>query len=217
MSWGLGWKRPSEVFHLTLNYGSYEPAENPGRISSSSNSSSSSASSASSSSSLLMQDQELGFRIDLDWSAGDDEDQVALRLQSQLMVALPMPQDSVVVELTSDEEEGNVGVEMKVVKRRDPLRAVTLNKTAGSGQQSDGTGVLTRLLRLDLASQAPGVADGVSACGDHWKSVTMLNLSGCGLSVSFLFDSVPYYYCCDSSSWLALIDLSFIVILSICV
>lgn len=177
MSWGLGWKRPSEVFHLTLNYGSDEPAENPGRISSSS------ASSASSSSSLLMQDQELGFRIDLDWSAGDDEDQVALRLQSQLMVALPMPQDSVVVELTSDEEEGNVGVEMKVVKRREPLRAVTLNKTASSGQQSDGTGVLTRLLRLDLASQAPGVADGVSACGDHWKSVTMLNLSGCGLSV----------------------------------
>lgn len=182
MSWGLGWKRPSEVFHLTLNYGSDEPAENPGRISSASNSSASS-----SSSSILSQDQELGFRIDLDWSAGDDEDQVALRLQSQLMVALPMPQDTVVVELTSGEEERNVGVEMKVVKRREPLRAVTLNKTAGSGQQSDGTGVLTRLLRLDFASQMPGVADGVSACGDHWKSVTMLSLCGCGLSVSLPF------------------------------
>ncbi|EXB88434.1 Calcium-independent phospholipase A2-gamma [Morus notabilis] len=176
MSWGLGWKRPSEVFHLTLNYGSDEPAENPGRISSASNSSASS-----SSSSILSQDQELGFRIDLDWSAGDDEDQVALRLQSQLMVALPMPQDTVVVELTSGEEERNVGVEMKVVKRREPLRAVTLNKTAGSGQQSDGTGVLTRLLRLDFASQMPGVADGVSAFGG--KSVTMLSLCGCGLSV----------------------------------
>ena len=28
-------------------------------------------------------------------SAGDDEEQMALRLQSQLMVALPMPQDTV--------------------------------------------------------------------------------------------------------------------------
>ena len=180
MSWGLGWKRPSEVFHLTLNYGSDEPAENPGRISSSSSSSSSSACS----SSIMSQDQELGFRIDLDWSAGDEEDQVALRLQSQLMVALPMPQDTVVVELRSGEEEGNVGVDMKVVKRREPLRAVTLNKTAGSGQQSDGTGVLTRLLRSDFTSKLPGVGDGVSGCGEHWKSVTLLRLSGCGLSVS---------------------------------
>ncbi|PON38399.1 Patatin-related protein [Parasponia andersonii] len=177
MSWGLGWKRPSEVFHLTLNYGSDEPAENPGRTSSCSSSSSSS------SSSILWQDLELGFRIDLDWSAGDDEDQVALRLQSQLMVALPMPQDTVVVKLRSDEEEENVGLDMKVVKRREPLRAVTLNKAAGSGQQSDGTGVLTRLLRSDLTSKLPEVGDGVSGCGEHWKSVTLLSLCGCGLSV----------------------------------
>lgn len=177
MSWGLGWKRPSEVFHLTLNYGSDEPpAESLGRLSSSSNSSAAS---------VMSQDQELGFRIDLDWSAGDDEDQVALRLQSQLMVAQPVPQDTVLVELRSDEEARNVSVEMKVVKRREPLRAVTLNKTAGSGQQSDGTGVLTRLLRLDLASKAQGVAEGgVSSCGEHWKSVTLLSLSNCGLSVS---------------------------------
>lgn len=69
-------------------------------------------------------DQELGFRIDLEWTAGvDDEDQVALRLQSQLMVALPLPQDMVVVELKEGE---GVRVEMKVVKRREPLKAVTM-------------------------------------------------------------------------------------------
>ncbi|XP_060973260.1 phospholipase A I isoform X1 [Cannabis sativa] len=179
MSWGLGWKRPSEVFHLILNYGSDEPAENPGRISSSS----SSSLSPSSSSSVLSQDQELGFRIDLDWSGGDDEDQVALRLQSQLMVALPMPQDTVIVELTTDEEDRNVGVDMKVVKRREPLRAVSLNKTAGSGQQSDGTGVLTRLLRSEFTSKLPEVGEGVSGCGEHWKTVTLLSLCNCGLSV----------------------------------
>ncbi|KAI3511133.1 hypothetical protein L1887_18277 [Cichorium endivia] len=40
---------------------------------------------------------ELGFQIDLDWNAGDDEDQVTLRLQSQVMVVLPLPQDKVVI------------------------------------------------------------------------------------------------------------------------
>lgn len=176
MSWGLGWKRPSEIFHLTLNYGNEEPAENPGRTSSSSSASSSSSSSAPT---MVSQDQELGFRIELEWSAGDDEDQVALRLQSQLMVALPMPQDTVEVDLRPDEaSEENVGVEMRVVKRRESLRAVTMSRSAGSGQQSDGAGVLTRLLRSGLA-----VADGVSDCGEHWKSVTLLSLCGCGLSV----------------------------------
>lgn len=177
MSWGLGWKRPSEIFHLALSYGNEEPPENPGRTSSSSASSSSSRSS--SASSIVAQDQELGFRIELEWSSGDDEDQVALRLQSQLMVALPMPQDTVEVELKAEEE--NVDVEMKVVKRREPLRVVTMTKAVGSGQQSDGTAVLTRLLRSNLAPTIP--ADSVSECGDHWRTVTVICLSGCGFSV----------------------------------
>lgn len=159
MSWGLGWKRPSEVFHLTLDYSSGDTAVDHPRISSS-------------------EDQELGFRIALDWTAGDDEDQVALRLQSQLMVALPLPQDSVVVELKEGKGGAdNVGVDMKVVKRRDPLRGVKMSKTVGSGQQSDGIGVVTRLIRS-------GVKDGVAACNEHWKTVTVLNFCGCGLSVS---------------------------------
>ncbi|KAG6691553.1 hypothetical protein I3842_10G068800 [Carya illinoinensis] len=182
MSWGLGWKRPSETFHLRLNYGNEESQENPGRTSSASSSSSSSSSSAS----IMSQDQELGFRIELDWSAADDEDQVYLRLQSQLMVALPMPQDAVEVELRPGEEEAvggpNVGVEMRVVKRREDVRSVTMTKSTGSGQQNDGTGVLTRLLRSNLSPLMPGVADGVSDCGEHWKSVTVLSLCGCGLS-----------------------------------
>ncbi|XP_035545506.1 phospholipase A I-like isoform X2 [Juglans regia] len=182
MSWGLGWKRPSETFHLRLNYGNEESQENPDRTSSASSSSSSSSSSAS----IMSQDQELGFRIELDWSAADDEDQVALRLQSQLMVVLPMPQDAVEVELRPEEEEAvgepNVRVEMRVVQRREDLRSVTMTKSAGSGQQNDGTGVLTRLLRSNLAPLMPGVADGVSDCGEHWKSVTVLSLCGCGLS-----------------------------------
>ncbi|KAK7860286.1 phospholipase a i [Quercus suber] len=176
MSWGLGWKRPSEIFHLALSYGNEEPVESPGRVSSSSSASSSRSSSASS---IVAQDQELGFRIELEWSAGDDEEQVALRLQSQLMVALPMPQDTVEVVLKAEDE--NVAVEMAVVKRREPLRAVTMTKVAGSGQQSDGTGVLTRLLRANLPLPMPNEG-GVSECGDHWRTVTVLSLGACGLS-----------------------------------
>lgn len=188
MSWGLGWKRPSEIFHLTLSYGNDDPPELLARTSTSSRSSSASSSSASSSSSsILSQDQELGFRIELDWSTSDDEDQVALKLQSQLMVALPMPQDTVVVELTPRDDEDVVDLGMKVVKRRDPLRAVTLAKAVSSGQQSDGTGVLIRLLRSDLASSTPNIEDGVPGGGQHWTSVAVLSICGCGLSVSFTF------------------------------
>ncbi|GMP72912.1 hypothetical protein CsSME_00030795 [Camellia sinensis var. sinensis] len=196
MSWGLGWKRPSEVFHLTFNYGSEETLDDHSPSSSSSSSSRSSSESESaasaSTSAPAPQDQELGFRIDLDWTAGDDEDQVALRLQSQIMVALPMPQDSVVVELKAGKEvEGNVGVDMKVLKRREPLRAVRLMRVGGSGQQSEGIGVLTRLLKSNFVP--PGAAAGTSLSGsggdgvvgfaNHWMSVVVVNLNGCGLSV----------------------------------
>lgn len=193
MSWGLGWKRPSEIFHLTLTYGTEEPPPPE-------NSSSTTSSTSSSSTSVVSQDQELGFRIDLDWSVGDDEDQVALRLQSQLMVALPLPQDTVVVELRPEEsEEANVSVDMRVVRRREPLRAVSMTKTGGSGQQNDGTGVLTRMLRSNFSSSMPAVADGAAACGVHWQCVTMVRLCGCGLSVSlslhsFLMIFGPFLY-----------------------
>ncbi|MCL7052240.1 hypothetical protein MKW94_011777 [Papaver nudicaule] len=192
MSWGLGWKRSSEIFHLTLVYGDND---NDGNVNadetttttprSSSVSSSSSVSAASSSSFQY----EPGIRVELDWSAGDDEDQIALRLQSQLMVALPPPQDSVVVELNSnqvgdgEEEEDNVGVDMKVVRRREPLRLIILSKSNGSGQQSDGVGVLTRLIRSNVESSPPGIDDGVLGFSEHWKSVTCLSISGCSLSV----------------------------------
>nr|DAD20537.1 TPA_asm: hypothetical protein HUJ06_022000 [Nelumbo nucifera] len=171
MSWGLGWKRPSEIFHLTLNYGENDIVGDPSRFSSSSSASLSSSSSS---------EEEVGSRIELDWSAGDDEDQVALRLQSQLMVALPPPQESVVLQFHQEEE--NVGVDMKVVKRREPLRVITMSKTVGSGQQNDGIGVLTRLLRSNLGPSS-GIEDGSCGYAEHWKNVTVLRLCGCSLSV----------------------------------
>lgn len=197
MSWGLGWKRSSENFRLSLSYGA--DYLNDDLLQSSSASPlgfPSSVSSSSSSSPSAVEDPELGFRIDLDWTAGDSEEQVALRLESQLMVALPAPHDTVVVELKGiggeegegDEVEESVGVEMRVEKRREPLRAVTLMKAAGSGQQYDGVGVLTRLMRSNMmpaAIPAPKI-DVASSCGEHWKTVTSLSLSGCGLLVRFL-------------------------------
>ncbi|KAJ6363985.1 hypothetical protein OIU76_029011 [Salix suchowensis] len=172
----FSWKRPSEVLRLTLNYGTEDFGEELNRSSTSSTVSSSSSSTTLTPSSspqeiateVAAEDEEqVGFRIELDWNAVDDEDQVALRLQSQLMVALPAPQDCVTVDLkAAGEEEGRVEVEMKVEKKREELRGVLLGKS-GSGQQSDGVGVLTRLFRSDG--------------GRHWKTVTLLSLCGCGL------------------------------------
>ncbi|KAK3024840.1 hypothetical protein RJ639_045057 [Escallonia herrerae] len=180
MSWGLGWKRPSDTFHLSLHYGTDESAAADDQTPSTSSRSSSSSSITSSPD---QHQNDLFFRIDLDWTAGDDEDQVALRLQSQVMVALPLPQDTVVVELRPDEPVvGNVGVGMRVVKRREPLRALTLGRAGGSGQQGDGMGVVVRLLKSDFAAAEAGPAVEVG-CADHWKSVTLVSLCGCGLSV----------------------------------
>ncbi|XP_047954768.1 phospholipase A I-like [Salvia hispanica] len=212
MSWGLGWKRPSEVFHLTLSYGqdadtiddaSPRSSLSSHALSGSSPSSQEDASSAASTAAAPVastnanQDQ-LGFKIELDWNAADDEDQVALKLQSQVMVALPTPQDSVEVELTERVQNGDseldlessegermetVSLEMRVVKRRDPLKGVLMWKAAGSGQQTDGgMGVLVKLMRSNFAN---GVADGVatgSECPDHWRNVSVVSLCGLGLS-----------------------------------
>ncbi|PKA45653.1 LRR repeats and ubiquitin-like domain-containing protein [Apostasia shenzhenica] len=181
MSWGLGWKRSSEIFRLTLDYGDYgDNAGDPCPTSPPPQSRAQSPDPRPSS-------NELGFRIDLEWSAGDDEEQVALRLQSQLMVALPPPQDTVLIDLREsggDEEEVLVGVEMKVMKLREPLRVVTMYKASGSGQQNDGIGVFTRLLRSNLAPSA--TRDGVSSFAEHWRSLTVLNLCGCGFSAKSL-------------------------------
>ncbi|KAJ3670425.1 hypothetical protein LUZ60_010749 [Juncus effusus] len=156
MSWGLGWKRPSEIFHLSLDYGDSDNLDPPDSSS------------------------DLGFRISLDWSSADDEDTAALRLQSQLVVALPPPQDTVLLSLNPDNGEGNgedrsVTVDMKVVRRREPLRSVKVSRAAGSGQQADGSSVLVRLMKTEK--------EGVTPLLDHWKSVSILNLCGCGLTV----------------------------------
>ncbi|GLT52606.1 hypothetical protein SLA2020_259380 [Shorea laevis] len=183
MSWGLGWKRPLEIFRLTLNYGTEEFLDDLSRTPSSSSVSSSSSSSSSSPPAPQAQDQqELGFRIELDWTSGDDEDQLALRLQSQLMVALPLPQDAVSIEL-KEKENNAVEVEMRVEKRREPLRGIILAKAAGSGQQSDGIGVFTRLLRSNLVPSGGSGDVSVVGCGEHWKTVSLLSLCGCSLTV----------------------------------
>ncbi|XP_012455710.1 phospholipase A I [Gossypium raimondii] len=175
MSWGLGWKRPSEIFRLSLYYGYEESREDLDRTSSQLIGS---CSSSSASLTPPQDQQEPGFKIDLDWVSGDDVDQVALRLQSQLMLALPSSQDTVAIEL-KETEENVVRVEMYVEKRREPLRAVTVVKATGSSQQSDGVGVLLRLLRSNLV---PSVDADPVANDDHWKGITSLSLCGCGLT-----------------------------------
>ncbi|CAH1448316.1 unnamed protein product [Lactuca virosa] len=203
MSWGLGWKRPSDVFHLSLYYGSEDALDDQTRSSSPPPQTSSGSSSTSQDNNNNSNNPEVGFRIDLDWNAGDDEDQVTLRLQSQVMVALPLPQDTVVIRLLECDDPGQVkpgeevdesgganevrnvvSVDLKVVKQREPLRAVAMSRVGGSGQQNDGMGVLSKLLKSDFAAESgPGHAEGprVECCADHWRNVIVVSLYNCGL------------------------------------
>ncbi|WCJ21203.1 Phospholipase A I [Euphorbia peplus] len=84
-----------------------------------------------------------------------------------------------------EEDEKDVRVEMKLIKRRESLRRMMWSK-AGSGQRSDGVGVLIRLMRSNLA---PGCATDATGLGygEHWRIVTFLGLCGCCLSISFQF------------------------------
>ncbi|KAK3125182.1 hypothetical protein QOZ80_7BG0601360 [Eleusine coracana subsp. coracana] len=195
-SWGLGWKRSSEIFHLTLDYGDYTDDDYHHRQPSSPpppsgipSAAAAAAAAAQSSSPTATCNGDLGFRIELDWSASDDEDQVALRLQSQLMVALPPPHDAVSVDLTLKAEDAEeVGVEMRVVRRREALRSVRVARAPGSALGSgDGAGVLARLIRSNLAPapavDGPTAAAGVPVLADHWRSVSVLSLCNCGLLV----------------------------------
>ncbi|KAJ0843583.1 putative phospholipase A(1) [Helianthus annuus] len=117
------------------------------------------------------------------------------------MVALPLPHDTVVIRLlesdgsspvrTNEEVvvsgDGNVVVlEMKVVKQREPLKAVAMSRVGGSGQQNDGMGVFTKLLKSEFAAEVgSGHAEGirVESCADHWVNVTVVSLNNCGLSM----------------------------------
>ncbi|KAH9329901.1 hypothetical protein KI387_002009 [Taxus chinensis] len=164
MAWGLGsWKRPADTFRLTLGYGYSHP-----HPASSSPPPSSDPTS------------ECKFKIELDWSAADEEEQVALKLQSQLMVTLPPPQDEVQVEISEENGSERVKVALKVVKRREALRVAILSKTLGSGQQSDGVGVITRMLR---SSSSTSMAEELLGYTHHWKTITLLNLSASALTV----------------------------------
>ncbi|XP_071687897.1 phospholipase A I-like [Rutidosis leptorrhynchoides] len=200
MSWGLGWKRPSDIFHLSLYYGTDETFDDQNRLNPASSllSTTSPPPFSGSSSESSLKDHELGFRIDLDWNANEDDVQVALRLQSQVMVALPLPQDTVVIKLFEcDDNLGNnvhgnnklVCLGMEVVKQRDPLKAVAMSRVGGSGQHYDGLGVFSKLMTSDFFGDQSGLGTGygggvgVRVCGDHWMNVTVVSMYSCSLSI----------------------------------
>uniref|UniRef100_A0A251S6A4 Patatin n=1 Tax=Helianthus annuus TaxID=4232 RepID=A0A251S6A4_HELAN len=68
----------------------------------------------------------------------------------------------------------------------EPLKAVAMSRVGGSGQQNDGMGVFTKLLKSEFAAEVgSGHAEGirVESCADHWVNVTVVSLNNCGLSM----------------------------------
>lgn len=189
MSWGLpSWKRQSDAFHVLLGYGDREQEEqqqqlptlfrngqplNPGDPGFPVSSSGPDPTS------------QCKFRIQLDWSAGDDEEQVALKLQSQLMITLPAPHDHVQVELRIiSDHQPHVRVNFTVRKKREMLKAISVTRTSGSSPQGDGWGVLTRLMGSASSDRSSSISVTEELLGytQHWRSLAVLNLSGCSLT-----------------------------------
>ena len=104
------------------------------------------------------------------------------------MVALPPPHDVVSVDLKPTKDRDGVGVEMRVVRRKEAMCSVRVARALGSTQSTgDGAVVLVRLIRSNLAfvPAADGpVAAGVPVLADHWRSVTALSLCNYGLMVN---------------------------------
>ena len=138
------------------------------------------------------------YRVVLDWSAGDDEDQVFLKLQSQLMVTLPAPHDEIQVNIgvvAQQQEEGleeeeedlpsgkeKVHLNLLVHKQRELLKVVSLTRTVGSGPSGDGLGVLTRVLVPEPIARA-SVTEELLGYTQNYRSISVLNLSSCFLTV----------------------------------
>ncbi|XP_024394241.1 phospholipase A I isoform X2 [Physcomitrium patens] len=189
MSWVTGWKRQVDTFHLTLGYGDQVQSPNLELLKNSQHLKSDIGSDLLSS---------CRYRVELDWSAGDDEDQVVLKLQSLIMITLPAPQDDIHVSFTltppTNEESGNhvenetfknVQIKMEVQKRGELLRVVSLSRTVGSGPSGDGLSVLTRLVApgssVDHVPRAT-VSEELLGCSRNYRSITILNLSNCFLT-----------------------------------
>lgn len=191
MSWVTGWKRQVDAFHLTLGYGdqvhspTLEVLKNGQPLKSDIGSD------------LL---SSCRFRVQLDWFAGDDEDQVVLKLQSQIMVTLPAPHDEIQVFLAVappsyeesesmdvvNESDRMIQVRLEVHKRRELLRVVSLSRTVGSGPSADGLGVLTRVLvpaSVEHVAKTT-VSEELLGYSQNYRSISILNLSNCFLTVS---------------------------------
>lgn len=205
MSWALGsWKRQADVFHLILGYGDQESGgvdDLPLRLTNVEQSLADLKFPLGGPADLI---SACKYKIQLDWAAGDDEDQVALKLQSQLMVTLPSPHDEVAVHLgqlvaTDESEETEVAetetaaqaepegkvepdirVSFSVHKTREHLKLVSLSRTVGSGPSVDGMGVLNRIL-AKFAN--PSTPEEVSGFTERYRFLSVLNLSNCSLTV----------------------------------
>ena len=147
------------------------------------------------------------YRVQTEWSAGEEEETVALRLQSQLVVTLPPPHDSVEVMMkvtealahtpgleagiASDisfrewqeggEAEGGVKLQLQVHKFREPLKVVSLSRSQqGGGGGSDGLGIFTRVLSPDSPHMSLG--EELLGYAHNWTSISVVSLAGCGLA-----------------------------------
>ncbi|KAL3694575.1 hypothetical protein R1sor_008226 [Riccia sorocarpa] len=131
----------------------------------------------------------------MSWTlGGDDEDQVALKLQSQLIVTLPVAHDEVEVHLVQSSDTQKFGgtvvpvesdsnptekidpeirVRLSMYKTREHLKLVSLLRTVGSGPSMDGFGVLNRI-RTFAKFATPSAPEEVSTLTERYRLLSGL-------------------------------------------
>lgn len=112
MSWMSGWTRQVDSYHLELGYGTREDDDD--LVNDAGTGHGATLDFAEEARKLrtppVSVERDCKYHVKLDWNSGEDEDQVALRLQSQVMATLPPPYDHVQVAITagsSDETAAN--------------------------------------------------------------------------------------------------------------
>ena len=142
-----GWNRKQDTFHLELGYGKREDesdtSDTPGRANGAVVDFEEEAKKLRAP--PVSVERDCKYRVRLDWTAGEDEDQVALRLQSQVMATLPPPYDHVQVSILSAEEgsmkqpeDGNVQGSGNGPYRQEGTGAVEVIDLASESESSEG-------------------------------------------------------------------------------
>lgn len=164
MSWMAGWTRQVDTYHLELGYGKREDDSDSegGTAQREFSSPGGGVGSPDAARDLrappVSVERDCKYRVRLDWNSGEDEAQVALRLQSQVMAVLPPPSDYVQVSLVVDDEGQADGTAPEEQPSPSPHPAHQASSSPRDAPASEAPTRASASEQTEAAESPPGVA-----------------------------------------------------------